>query len=316
MTSSNKQGSTRPVSTQATTALLCAGVLALAGCQTAPPGSAAPAVMTMAVNGARLPYVEQGKGTPVLLVHGALSDLRTWARQREALSARYRAVAYTQRYFGTETWDMNGPKFGVQTHSDDLAAFIRGLNAGPVHLVGWSYGAQFVLNAVVSHPELVKSAFVFEPPVPTYVTDPAALKAIGDDAAAGIGPAAKAAGAGDFNTAARTMIDAVGERAGYFDAQPAEAQAIQLDSARTMRAQLIDAPRPPIITCAQLGQIGAPVAIVRGELVRPMLGEVADAAARCIPGKQHLIVPRQKHMWPSEDPQGFSQAVMEFLRDK
>ena len=83
-----------------------------------------------------------------------------------------------------------------------------------------------------------------------------------------------------------------------------------------MRAQLIDLPRPAVITCAQLGQVRVPVAIARGELVRPMLREVADAAARCIPGGQHLVVPRQKHMWPSEDPQGFSEAVMGFLRDK
>jgi hypothetical protein len=41
-----------------------------------------------------------------------------------------------------------------------------------------------------------------------------------------------------------------------------------------------------------------------------------DAAARCIPGRQHLVVPRQKHMWPSEDPQGFGEVAMEFLRDK
>ena len=206
----DKQGITQPAATRCAVVLLCTGLLALAGCQSAPAGGAAPALKTMAVNGAQLRYVEQGQGTPVVLVHGALSDLRTWARQREALSTRYRAVAYTQRYFGTEEWDMGGPKFGVQTHSDDLAAFIRGLGAGPVHLVGWSYGAHVVLNAVVDHPELVRSAFVFEPPIPTYVTDPAALKALRDDSAAGIGPAVRAAGAGDFKVATRAMIDAVG----------------------------------------------------------------------------------------------------------
>jgi len=30
----------------------------------------------MDVNGTRLPYIEQGRGAPVVLVHGAVSDLR------------------------------------------------------------------------------------------------------------------------------------------------------------------------------------------------------------------------------------------------
>lgn len=151
---------------------MAACVATLTACQTAatnPP----PAVNYMAVNGARLPYVEQGQGAPVVFVHGGVSDHRTWQQQREAVSSRYRAVSYTQRYFGTEAWDKNGPKFSVQTHADDLAAFIRGLNAGPAHLVAWSYGGHIALNVALKNPDLVKSAFVFEPAVPSYVTDPA-----------------------------------------------------------------------------------------------------------------------------------------------
>ena len=288
-------------------------VAAFSACQTAP-GGAPSAVKYMPANGARLPYVEQGQGTPVVFVHGAVSDHRTWERQREAVSTRYRAISYTQRYFGTEPWDKAGPKFGVQTHADDLAAFIRGLNAGPVHLVAWSYGGHIVLSVALKNPELVKSAFVFEPDVPSYVTDPAQLKALGDDAGAMFGPVAQAAQSGDNAAAVRRLIDGVGEREGYFAAQPAAVQAIQLDSAGTM--PLIMADQAPPISCAQMGQIKPPVAIVRGELVRPFFKEIADAAARCIPAGRHIVAPKAKHMWPGEDPQGFSQTLMAFLRDK
>lgn len=286
---------------------------ALSACQ-APPAAPPSAVKYMPVNGARLPYVEQGQGTPVVFVHGAVSDHRTWERQREAVSARFRSIAYTQRYFGTEQWDKAGPKFGVQTHADDLTAFIRGLNAGPVHLVAWSYGGHIVLSVALKNPELVKSAFVFEPAVPSYVADPAQLKALGDDAGAMFGPVAQAAQSGDNAAAVRRLIDGVGEREGYFAAQPAAAQAIQLDSASTMPLMMADTAPP--ISCAQLGQIKAPVAIVRGELVRPFFKEIADAAARCIPTGRHIVAPKAKHMWPGEDPQGFSNALMGFLAGK
>jgi len=299
------------------TAVADAGEAGWPAGQSADGRDAASPVRFMAVDGARLPYVEAGTGTPVVLVHGAMSDHRTWNVQREVLSARYRAIAYTQRYFGANAWDMNGPTFGVQTHSDDLAAFVRGLNAGPVHLVGWSYGGHVVLDTVVNHPDLVRSAFVFEPPFPTFITDPAVLRIIGEDmAASGVPDAAKAAVAGDHELAVRTMIDAVSQRPGYFADQAGEVQAMQRDSAHTLKAQLVDLPSPPVITCAQLGQMEVPVAIARGEWSRPMLREVAEAAARCITGKPPLVVPKQTHMWPREDPQGFADAVMSFLKDK
>ena len=239
-------------------------LVALGGCQT-PSGSVPPTVKTMDVNGARLQYADEGRGAPVVFVHGAVSDYRTWDRHRTALAKdNYRAISYTQRYFGTEVWGTDWPPLGVPVHSDDLAAFIRGLNAGPVHLVAWSYGGHTVLNVALKYPELVKSAFVFEPSVSSYVTDPAQRKAIGDDAGATFGAAVQAARAGDDAAAVRHLIDGVGERAGYFESQPLATRNIQLDSARTMPLLLTKQAPPPSISCEQLGQSQPKVAVVRG----------------------------------------------------
>lgn len=106
----------------------------------------------------------------------------------------------------------------------------------------------------------------------------------------------------------------MGEREGYFAAQPASAQAVQLDSAGTM--PLLMADQAPPISCAQLGQIKPPVAIVRGELVRPFFKEIADAAARCVSAGRLIVAPKARHMWPGEVPKGFSQTLMAFLKDK
>lgn len=305
------------MSNRFTSALLTASIASLVACQSTPYNLPS-TVKYMPVAGARLPYVEQGEGTPVVFVHGAVSDHRTWERQREALSSqpfgRYRAIAYTQRYFGAEPWGTAGPKFGVQTHAADLAAFIRGLGAGPVHVVAWSYSGHVALNVALQHPELVRSAFVFEPAVPSYVTDPGALKALGDDATVMFGPVAQALQAGDTGAAVRKLIDAVGEREGYFDALPGAARSIMLDSASTMPALMADQALP--ISCTELGRINPPVAIVRGELVRPFFKHVADAAARCVRGGRLIVVPRAKHMWPGEDIEGFTRTLTVFLQDK
>jgi pimeloyl-ACP methyl ester carboxylesterase len=297
--------------------LVAAACLAgLAGCQTPTASQSPPAVKYMDIGGhTRLPWVEQGRGAPVVFVHGAVSDYRTWDRHRAALAdSGYRAIAYSQRYFGTEPWGQNWPAFGVQTHSDDLVAFVRGLGVGPVHLVAWSYSGHMVLNVALKHPELVKSAFVFEPAVPSYVSDAAALKAIGDDAGATFAPAVKAMQDGDNAASVRELIDAVGERKGYFEAQPASVKAVQLDSARTM--PMLFADKAPPISCVQLGQIKLPVAMVRGADVRPFFKLIADAAAHCMPTAKHLLVPNQKHMWPGEDVTGFNTALVAFLKSQ
>ena len=118
------------------------GLLALAcGSAAAQAMSAAPpAVKHASVNGVDLVYLEQGQGAPVVFVHGAFSDHRAWEGQREAVAQRHRYIALTQRYFGTAPWPDSGEKYSLATHADDLAVFIRELKAGPVRVVGWSYG--------------------------------------------------------------------------------------------------------------------------------------------------------------------------------
>ena len=55
-------------------------------------------------------------------------------------SAQPSSSRYTQRYYGSAPWPDDGRNFSFATHADDLARLIEKLNAGPAHLVGWSYG--------------------------------------------------------------------------------------------------------------------------------------------------------------------------------
>ncbi|MDM0114376.1 alpha/beta hydrolase [Variovorax sp. J22R133] len=286
---------------------------AIASCGTTPPPT--PRVQYMEANGARLPYVDEGRGPTVLFVHGGLGDYRTWNRQRNALAAEgFRAISYSLRYFGTGPWAPNWPAFGVQTHADDLAAFIRGLDSGPVHLVGWSYGGSIVLAVATKHSDLLKSALVYEPGQTSHVTDPLELKTLGDDAAATFGPVMLALKSDDNPAAAKQLIDALGGRKGYFEEQPPFTRAVQLDSARVMPALFAD--KAPPISCTQLGQIKPPVAIGRGASGRPFFRVIADSAARCMPNSTLIVVPNAGHLWPGEDVPGFNATLVGFLKGK
>ena len=118
------------------------------------------------VNGIPVSYVEDGSGPPLVFVHGAVGDLRVWEPIREPIASRHRFVAPTLRYFGTGEWPDEGGRFSVDTHADDIAAFIEALDLGPVHLVGWSYGGNIAVAVALAHPEVVRSLILFEPAIP------------------------------------------------------------------------------------------------------------------------------------------------------
>lgn len=56
-------------------------------------------------------------------------------------------------------------------HVDDLAAFIRRLDAGPVVLVGQSWGASVALIAAARHGDLVRAVFANEPALVSLLSD-------------------------------------------------------------------------------------------------------------------------------------------------
>lgn len=273
-------------------------------------------LIQMEVNGAHLPYTVAGQGPPVVFLHGALADCRMWQRHQVALVDHdYTAIAYTQRYFGPQPWGSGWPPFGVTVHAADLVQFVQGLANGPVHLVAWSYAGHIALAAALEQPDLFQSLFVYEPGVPTYVTDPVELEAFAADANAMFGPVFEAVqGRGDLAEGVRRLINGSGDQAGYFDAQPQERQQLQLALARTLPLQLAQS-APPVITCEHLNMLTVPTCIAHGALTRPLFSIVSQAAARCIPNCRYRVISGANHMWPDEDSTGFTTAILAFLYD-
>jgi pimeloyl-ACP methyl ester carboxylesterase len=266
-------------------------------------------------DGAVLPYVASGAGPTVVFLHGALTDLRMWDTHRALLSDRFRSVAYTQRYFGSQPWQSGWPPFGIATHAADLVELIRLLDVGPVHLVAWSYAGHAVLAAALMHPERIASAFVYEPGVPSYVEAPADLAVFAADANAMFGPVFESVqSAGDVGEGVRRLIDGSAQRAGYFDSQPPERRAMQMDNARTLPL-LLAQESPPTITADDLRSIDVPICIAHGGCTRPLFRVVSKAAGCLLRGGRHRLVPDADHMWPDIDAAGFSAALTDFIDD-
>ena len=288
-------------------------VILLFGCQTVPLISAGmPVNKKMTVNGTTLSYVEQGQGVPVVFVHGAFSDLRAWEAQREVVANRYRYVAYTQRSFGTDSWPESGAQYSETIHAEDLVAFIRQLKAGPVYVVGRSYGAIIAMRMALQHPELVRALFVQEPAIAiTAVTD-ADSEAILKKERSGLASAVEAAKKGNAAEATKLFSDWTNNQPGGFDALAAETRAMHLDNARTVVLHFT-APVPPKVTCSDLGRLKMPLAISTGELTRPFFKILSETAHRCVPGSQLITIPGARHAATTQNPKAFNEALLTFL---
>jgi pimeloyl-ACP methyl ester carboxylesterase len=266
------------------------------------------------VNGVHLQYLEDGSGEPVVFVHGTPSDLRIWEPVREEIAKRYQFIAYTQRYFGTEPWPDEGKNFSIATLADDLAKFIKALNAGPVHLVGWSFGGLVAATAAVNDPSLIRSLILYEATVISVLpAESLEGKTAREDWAEIAGPYVAAAKAGDFLKAAKLLLEAVFQLLpGEFDSWPGDWQTWLLENARIVPL-LLAAPPPPAITCAMLKEFTPATLVMRGEKTRVFFALTSEAITKCVPGALQIVLPTVNHDGPVRDPAGFSAAVIAFL---
>jgi len=107
------------------------------------------------VGGIQIAYTHTGSGPPVVMLHGAPADSRTWQWMLPDLSRDHTVVAWDAPGFGEsstidERW--RAPQF-----ADALAAFIAALGLERPHLVGHSFGTMVALSLFERHPKVPAS---------------------------------------------------------------------------------------------------------------------------------------------------------------
>ena len=112
------------------------------------------------VDGVRLHYVEAGRGTPVILVHGLACDhVPNWMLPRifQKLSKRYRVIALDIRGHGKSDKPHDPAQYGLEL-VDDIVRLMDHLGIGKAHVVGYSLGGFITLKLAVRHPDRLLSA--------------------------------------------------------------------------------------------------------------------------------------------------------------
>ena len=83
-------------------------------------------------------YVSSGKGRPLIFIPGWTMTVESFSKNLQALSDRFRVIAYDPRSQGRSSKLQSGNDY--TQHGRDLAAFIRELKLTDVVLIGWSTG--------------------------------------------------------------------------------------------------------------------------------------------------------------------------------
>ncbi|MEQ8194926.1 MAG: alpha/beta hydrolase [Rhodospirillales bacterium] len=98
--------------------------------------------------GRRLGYREDGKGVPVMLLHGLGPGSQSWEHQFAGLRDKYRVIAWDMPgYGGSDPLPAESPK---PTHyAADLAALMDALKIQKAHVLGQSVGA--IIAACFAH---------------------------------------------------------------------------------------------------------------------------------------------------------------------
>jgi non-heme chloroperoxidase len=112
----------------------------------------------------RLPYVEQGEGTPVLLLHGITDSWRSWEPVLQHLRETMRAIAVTQRGHG----DAERPESGyrVEHYAADALELMDELGLEAAVVAGHSMGTYIAEQIAIERPERVSALVLVGAPGP------------------------------------------------------------------------------------------------------------------------------------------------------
>jgi pimeloyl-ACP methyl ester carboxylesterase len=255
----------------------------------------------------RLHYEITGAGEPLFLVHGSWVDGGVWDTVVPLLSSRFELVSYDRRGHSRSSCP---PGQGcIQEDVEDLAALIEALGMAPANVAGASLGGSIVLRLAASHPELLRSVAVHEPPLFDLIDADRDLEMT--ELRSRLAAIAALLEAGDQEDAARQYHEQfAGSSGGWARLSPAERRARVLN-APTYLDQWLD-PDALGIDLDSLGAFEGPALVTYGDLRPPLFRRIAEMVAAALPGADEVEIPGTAHNPQVTHPDAYARVLTEF----
>jgi pimeloyl-ACP methyl ester carboxylesterase len=277
--------------------------------------AAVPEVKSIFINGDSIHYIDMGKGDPVVFIHGAVGDYRTWGAQMDEFAKNHRVIAYSRRFAYPNKQIINdSAQLTVISHSKDLSEFLKNLNLGKAHLVGHSFGASTALFTAIDHPELVSSLTLGEAFVPSLVLNvPGGDTILNNFITKTFGPVVEAFKINNDEKAVNALVGGVTGDSLYFSRLPQKDREIMMTNITELKgitaSQNIFTP----VTCDDLKKIKAPVLLLKGDKSPVIFSLIIDELNRCLSNREIATLRNTTHGLEFENPAEFNKTVLGFI---
>ncbi len=266
-------------------------------------------------NGVELHHVTEGHGVPLVFVHGAMGDWRSWAPQWEAFSDRYRCTTYSRRYSHPNRNAMPSPDHSALVEAEDLRLLLDVLGIERAILVGSSYGAFTALALAVAHPGRVAAIVAVEPAMLCYADlSEAGRQERARFRAEVVEPANEAFRRGDDATGAAIMTGGINGAAS--PVLQGAAYKRRLQNVRAMRMLALSSDEFPMIPPASLAALPMPVMLLSGQQTPAIHALTFANIAAAMPQARVERVPGAGHGVAREQPARFNALALAFLAER
>jgi pimeloyl-ACP methyl ester carboxylesterase len=271
---------------------------------------------------------QSGRGEPMVLVHGNLSDARSWDAIEPLLARCFRVLNYSRRFAYPNPPPPAGLEDRFATHVDDLIALIESQVHGKAHLVGNSSGAFICLLVAQQRPDLVRTLTLEEPPVVSMflrrlppgpgellkllLTSPGAFVEFVRFGATVVDPSTRAFQVGQDERATDIFMRGVLGDGAYRQLSAARRQQM-MDNSQAHRATVLGAGLP-VFTAEQAIAITTPTQLLHGLQTPRFQQRINRRLAVLIPGARDLAIPQASHLVHEDNPEAVAQAVTAFCK--
>jgi pimeloyl-ACP methyl ester carboxylesterase len=277
--------------------------------------SPVPEVKSVFINGDSIHYIDMGKGDPVVFIHGAVGDYRTWGAQMDEFAKNHRVIAYSRRFaYPNKQMINDSASLTVISHSKDLTEFLKAMNVGKAHLVGHSFGASTALFTAIDHPELVHSLTLGEAFVPSLVLNvPGGDTILNNFITKTFGPVVEAFKINNDEKGVNALLSGVMGDSLYFTRLPQKDREIMMTNVSELKGIVASQNIFTPVTCDELKKIKAPVLLLKGDKSPVIFSLTIDELNRCLSNREIATLTNTSHGLEYENPAEFNKTVLGFI---
>jgi pimeloyl-ACP methyl ester carboxylesterase len=256
--------------------------------------------------GLRFAYDRSGEGPDLTLIHAGVTDRHMWDDVVPLLTDAYTVLRYDMRGFGETTEADPGP-WGAH---DDLIGILDALDIETTAVVGVSMGGGAAINAALEFPDRFSALVAVNPGLGGFDYSPDRWE---EELWDRISDSFKE---GRHDDCARMEMEMwlAGPHRTVEDMDPALVERMRawLHTAYGKEPTTENVPVEPAAS-GRLGEIGIPTLAVLGELDVAGMKPVIDHIVESVAGATRASMPGVAHLPPLEEPEGFSEILLEFL---